>query len=150
MPDLAALVDLEQRCFPGDRISRRGFRHMLTRGNAHLLVVDEAGQMVACLVLLFRRGSSVARLYSIAVHPRRRGTGLAARLVHAAEREARRRGAGEMRLEVRADNQPSQKLFSRLGYACVARSGGYYSDGTAALRFRRRLEALNDGCANVP
>lgn len=36
--DLDGLVDIERRSFTTDRISRRSFHHLLTRGNARLLV----------------------------------------------------------------------------------------------------------------
>ena len=43
LEDLDQLVDLEQRCFDSDRMSRRSFRRMLTRANAALLV-DRDGE----------------------------------------------------------------------------------------------------------
>ena len=45
--DLDALVDLEQRCFDGDRLSRRSFRHWIRQAHSGLIVAhglsDEAG-----------------------------------------------------------------------------------------------------------
>jgi len=40
LDDLAALVDLEARCFSYDRLSRRNFHYMLTRANAVLILAE--------------------------------------------------------------------------------------------------------------
>ncbi|MCB1803210.1 MAG: ribosomal-protein-alanine acetyltransferase, partial [Gammaproteobacteria bacterium] len=61
--DVDALAALEDRCFYDDRISRRQFRHLLTRGHAALFVAEHGDAMVGSLVLLFSRGTSTARLY---------------------------------------------------------------------------------------
>lgn len=67
--DLAALVELERRCFETDRLSRRQFHYLLTRANASILVAERGGVPVGDAVLLFSRATSMARLYSIAVAP---------------------------------------------------------------------------------
>ena len=41
LDDIDALLKIENLCFATDRLSRRSFRHLLTRGNAATLV-DEA------------------------------------------------------------------------------------------------------------
>ena len=43
--DLDGLVELERRSFDADLISRRSFRHLLTRANASLVVADEDGAL---------------------------------------------------------------------------------------------------------
>ncbi|OQX49260.1 MAG: hypothetical protein B0D87_01280, partial [Candidatus Sedimenticola endophacoides] len=83
--DLDALLELERHCFDSDRISRRQFRYLLTRANATVLVIERGGRLLGDLVLLFSRATSVARLYSIAVHGEARGQGLGRRLMKAAE-----------------------------------------------------------------
>jgi ribosomal protein S18 acetylase RimI-like enzyme len=67
--DLTALVGLEAACFDSDRISRRQFRYLLTKGKAAILVAEREGVIVGDVVLLFSNATSVARLYSIAVDP---------------------------------------------------------------------------------
>ncbi|MCR1760354.1 ribosomal-protein-alanine acetyltransferase, partial [Pseudomonas aeruginosa] len=41
--DLSALVELENRCFDYDRLSRRNFQWMLTRAHASLTVAEGDG-----------------------------------------------------------------------------------------------------------
>ena len=104
-----------------------------------MLAAEEGDVVVGYLVLLFRRGSSKARLYSIAAAPGRDGTGLGRALLEAAEDEARRRGAATVRLEVRTGNSRAIRLYEQNGYGRFGRLEGYYADGEAALRLEKRL-----------
>ncbi|MBF3252724.1 GNAT family N-acetyltransferase, partial [Pseudomonas aeruginosa] len=78
--DLSALVELENRCFDYDRLSRRNFQWMLTRAHASLTVAEGDGGVLGYALVLFHEGTSLARLYSIAIDPRARGIGLGQKL----------------------------------------------------------------------
>ena len=57
-------------------------------------------------------------------------------------REARRRGVGEVLLEVRAENEPGQALYLGAGFERIAVRRGYYQPGAIdALVMRLRLRA---------
>lgn len=137
--DVDALVGLEQRCFPGDRLTRARFRALLRRPSAVFIAAPDATGLAGYALVLFRRGSAVARLYSIAVDPAARGRGTGRRLVEAAVDLARRRGAGRLRLEVRVDNRQAIALYRALGFHDFATRRDYYDDGTDALRFEKAL-----------
>ncbi len=137
--DLDALVAIEERVFPGDRLSRRSFLRLLTGATAAVLVAEEAGRVAGYALVLFRRGSDAARLYSIAVAPGVVGVGKL--LLSACEALAARRGARSLRLEVRCDNDRAVALYRRNGYAEFDRVPAYYEDGEMALRFRKELAA---------
>ncbi|MDZ4199882.1 MAG: GNAT family N-acetyltransferase/peptidase C39 family protein [Kiritimatiellia bacterium] len=137
--DLAAMVSLEQRCFEMDRISPRQFRYLVRRGRASILVAEREGRVVGTAVTLFRKGVSLARLYSIAVDTAARGCGVGRDLLDTAEREARRRGCVYMRSEIRPDNRASIGLFESLGYRRFGLYPDYYEDHSQALRFEKRL-----------
>ncbi|RMF12752.1 MAG: GNAT family N-acetyltransferase [Alphaproteobacteria bacterium] len=139
LEDLEALVTLEEVTFEKDRLSRRNLRHLLTSPTARCLVAEAAGQIVGYAVLLFRQGTAVARLYSIAVDPSHRGRGVARRLLDEAEQIAFDRDCLFLRLEVRADNQRAIDLYKRQGYRQFGRYLDYYLDHTDALRFEKRL-----------
>lgn len=89
--------------------------------------------------MLRRTGSSVARLYSIAVAPSARGQGVAGRLLDDAAERARNDGAAVLRLETRADNHAAQRLFQHHGFMTLGRKVAYYEDGADALRFQKSL-----------
>jgi len=141
LADLGALVRLENACFESDRLTRRQFRYMMTRARAHnLLSEDAAGAVLGYVLVLFSKGTSVARLYSIAVSPEARGQGVGRRLVDAAERAAWEQERAYMRLEIRRDNLASQALFEGAGYRRFGVLSDYYEDHMEALRYEKALD----------
>lgn len=138
LADLPALLDLE-RAFPGDRLSRRSFRHLLTRANADVWICTEDGQVVGDAVMLYRNASLTARLYSIVIAPSARGRGIARALVRSVETAALQRSRRRIYLEVRADNAAAIGLYEKIGYRIVGRLVGFYEDGQDALRLQRSL-----------
>jgi [ribosomal protein S18]-alanine N-acetyltransferase len=139
-PDVPALFDLEAGVFPSDWLTPRNFRRLIGSASAACRVAAAADRVAGYHVLLFRRGSTIARLYSIAVAPAFRGQGLAAILMKDAETVARERGSRRLKLEVRADNAGAIRLYERLGYRAFGRVAGYYSDGATAVRYERELD----------
>ncbi|MBW5413209.1 GNAT family N-acetyltransferase/peptidase C39 family protein [Pseudomonas sp. MAG002Y] len=143
--DLNALVELEKRCFEYDRLSRRNFQWMLTRANASLTLVEEAGNTLGYALVLFHQNTSLARLYSIAIDPAARGRKLGQHLLEAAEACAIERDCAYMRLEVRPDNIAAIALYERNGYLPFATVDDYYEDHSQALRFEKRIRQPGEG-----
>lgn len=139
LDDLPALVELEDRCFDYDRLSRRNFQWMITRANASLILAEGDGRLFGYSLVLFHQGTSLARLYSIAIDPRARGNGLGQKLLQAAEASARGHDCAYLRLEVRPDNKAAIGLYERNGYSPFARVQDYYQDHSEALRFEKRI-----------
>ena len=141
LEDLEELLALEQVCFQGDRISRRQFRYLLTRGNARTLVATglHNPRLLGYVMVLFSRGTSLARLYSIAVSASARGRGVGRTLVAAAEAAARDKACADLRLEVRRDNTASLALFRQMGYREFGTIEDYYEDHMGALRLQKSL-----------
>lgn len=137
--DLDALVALEEAAFPGDRMSRRALARNINSPSLCFLVARDGKALIGHALVAFRSGSSLARLYSLAVLPGLTGQGLGRKLLAAAERQARQRGADRLRLEVRADNTAAIRLYDKTGYALFARVPDYYEDGQAALRYEKAL-----------
>lgn len=151
LEDLEALVALENRNFDTDRLSRRSFRHLLTKARAVTLIEEEAGVIAGYAAVLFNAGTSLARLYSIAVDRRFQGCGIGRRLVAAAEQAALEGESVYMRLEVRRDNAASLALFRKMGYREFGCYKDYYEDHMEALRFEKELVPhLNPDLARVP
>lgn len=139
LSDLEEILRLENAAFEDDRLTRRNLRHLLTRGRAFTLVDDTDGRLGGYVLVLLRRGTSLARLYSIAVDPGRRRQGIAGALVRAAEARALTHDCVVLRLEVRKDNRASQALFHDLGYRPFGEYSAYYEDSTDALRYEKYL-----------
>ena len=67
--DVDDLVAHREGRFSSDRISRRSFRQLIERETAEMLVAEKDGRVAGYAMVLFRKGSGVARLYSIAIGP---------------------------------------------------------------------------------
>ncbi|GEO82218.1 GNAT family N-acetyltransferase/peptidase C39 family protein [Pararhodospirillum oryzae] len=145
--DVPALVALEQACFTGDRLSRRSLQRLLKRPNALFVGIasEEDGPLLGYALVLLRTGTSLARLYSLAVAPSARGLGLGAAVLRAAEEAALENGASAMRLEVRPDNQGAIALYRKQGYREFAVYQGYYEDLSDALRMTKPLLLSGQG-----
>ncbi len=138
--DLDALERLENAVFESDRISRRSFRRFLESRTRHvILLACRDGRILGYALILFRRGTALARLYSIAVDPGAAGSGIGRRLLAAAEEEAVARDCILLRLEVREDNRSAIGLYRKTGYRQFGRHADYYADHEAALRFEKLL-----------
>ncbi|RLT87667.1 MULTISPECIES: GNAT family N-acetyltransferase/peptidase C39 family protein [unclassified Ketobacter] len=149
LQDLDQLVALELSCFDSDRMSKRSFKHQLQQDHNLLLVAektvekhqgsDHAPPLLGYVLVFMRQGTSLARLYSIAVSPAAHGLGIGRRLLEEAEEDAAEEGRMFMRLEVRRDNQAAIQLYQRLGYRQFGLYTDYYEDHADALRFQKRI-----------
>jgi ribosomal protein S18 acetylase RimI-like enzyme len=153
LDDLGQLEALENLCFTTDRLSRRQMRYLLTKGKASLLVEeDESAQhLIGYVAVLISKATSMARLYSIAVHPGMQGKGIGSRLMTAAEDAAWEHQRAYMRAEVRKDNKASLAMFESLGYRRIGEWRDYYEDHMDAWRLEKRLHPdISPQLSDVP
>lgn len=137
--DLPALLELENQCFEHDRLTPRSFQWMISRAHASLLVAQGDAGLLGYALLLFHRGTSLARLYSIAISHLARGRGLGRQLLEQAEQKAVEHDCAYLRLEVRPDNSSAIALYESAGYRRFAQVSDYYEDHSAALRYEKRV-----------
>jgi ribosomal protein S18 acetylase RimI-like enzyme len=72
--DLDALLELELAGFDRDAFRLSQLRYLLlTRANATTFILEEMGEIQGAAIMLWRRNSSVGRLYSIVVYSLFRG-----------------------------------------------------------------------------
>lgn len=93
---------------------------------------------VAGVMTLHVRRHSL-RIYSLAVMPAFRGSGLGARLVRRALREARRAGVRHVSLEAARTAVRLIRWYERFGFHTTRVLSGYYAPGRDAVRMRRFL-----------
>lgn len=140
LSDLDDLVALENNTFDHDLLSRAQYRRHLDSDSALVLVASaNHRRFLGTAVVFFRKGSRVARLYSIASKPEARGKGVGTALLEAVEAAARQRRCESVRLEVRDDNAGAIRLYERHGYRHIGHYPHYYEDGSHARRFEKRL-----------
>lgn len=136
--DIPGLVKLETECFETDRLSAAQFKNLIKKSSTLVLVAKQNDVLVGDAIMLFRRNSKVARLYSIAVAAEMRRCGIAQLLSDALEQHVRKNYI-EIRLEVRKDNRSAIQFYRKNGYEIFGEYEKFYEDGTDALRMCKLL-----------
>lgn len=142
--DLDAIMELETSTFVSDAWSPETMRAELVSPHGYYLVADPAPGATAIAGyagLLAPADSGQADIQTIAVAPAARRHGLGRALMVALLDEARRRGALDVFLEVRADNPNARALYNSLGFEQIAVRPRYYQpDGVDAqiMRWERQ------------
>lgn len=147
--DLAAIMAIETAMFETDAWSPATMAAEISGPHGYYLVaVADDGGIDAYAGLLAPEGTGQADIQTIAVVERARRQGLGRTLMLAVLNEARRRGATEVFLEVRADNPGAQALYRQLGFAEIAVRPNYYQpDGVDAVIMRLAVPEPEAGLA---
>lgn len=95
------------------------------------LVIEDAHSVLGYAGLMVV--GDEAHVTTVVVHPERREDKLGTRLMLGLAAEAIERGAKSMTLEVRASNEPAQRLYRRFGMAPVGVRKKYYQDEDATI-----------------
>ena len=143
--DLDALVTLEKQGFAADAFDRDQLRYLLERAHGVFFVLEEDLQVRGSAVVLWRRGRTAARLYSLVVDPACQNRGLGERLLAACEQAARKQGYRRLSLEVRGGNARARRFYQQRGYQLVEELPGYYGDGGNGLRMVKELPFSGEG-----
>tara|TARA_R110002126_G_scaffold16136_1_gene64956 strand:- start:153 stop:1289 length:1137 start_codon:yes stop_codon:yes gene_type:complete len=143
LSDVTALQTIEHRCFDSDRLSVRSFRRFITEKRSDLMVLHVGSELAGYFLLIYRRGTSLARLYSIAVDPAFRQQGLAEKLMNEAQRQAASRLCALLRLEVRKDNLAAITLYQKLQYHEFAIKHDFYEDHSDAICMQKQVIQFN-------
>ena len=145
LADLPGLLALEAH-FPSDQMTPRAWRRFIGSPGAIALVAfpspvsrPPSPGLLGNLLLLTRKGSRKARVYSVIVAPEARGQGLGEQLVAAGEVAATERGCTAITLEVRTDNPAALALYAKRGYVQTRSLPSYYSDGADGVRLVKSL-----------
>ena len=149
--DLAAIMELEHDAFASDYWSEASMRDELTASHTSYFVVarttsaEPGYRVVGYAGLAKLPGSAQSDVQTIAVESRERDKGLGRRLMEQLIAEARRLGATEIFLDVRADNPVAQHLYESLGFETIDRRKTYYQpDGVDAIVMRLVIPAATE------
>jgi len=133
--DQAAVFTLEAQIFGSDAWSEEVFAAELDHPDSWYLVAEHNGAVVGYGGLRCPPVTGAqADIQTLAVQETERGQGIGRRLLDSLLAEATRRGAGQVFLEVRADNPPALALYRSRGFGEISRRRGYYQpDGVDAI-----------------
>lgn len=137
--DLDGLVELENDCFSSDKMSRAQYRTLLKKSSAKIIIAENINKIIGCIIVLFRKNASLARIYSLAVSPPYRQAGIAKKLCDTGENISKERHCSTILLEVRTDNLPAIHFYQKNGYEIFDSYTKFYEDGTDALRMKKIL-----------
>jgi ribosomal-protein-alanine N-acetyltransferase len=98
------------------------------------LVAERDGAVVGYVVAdtVPNHGTSVGHVKDLAVHPEHRGEGIGQTLLSEALMNLFVEGAGRVKLEVRASNEPAQALYADFEFEVHHIVSNYYDDGEDA------------------
>lgn len=150
LADLDALDAIEKRCFKIDRMSRRSFKRMIQKGNCEFVLAKQDGKTIGYILVLYHRGTHLARIYSLAVLPEARGQGVGEVLLQHAEKLAAARKCIYMRLEVHPNNRNAISLYERNAYHPFGVFKDYYEDHADAVRYQKRILYREDQLDFIP
>jgi ribosomal protein S18 acetylase RimI-like enzyme len=149
LAQLDALMALEEKCFEIDRLSRRSMRRFISGEQSIFLTALHENSPVGYLLIIFYRGTRLARLYSLAVDPGWRGQGIAKQLMESGQSEALRRGAIHFRLEVAQTNTAAIQLYESLGFRKHSLLHNFYEDHSDALRLQKRIRHIEQSTVHI-
>jgi ribosomal-protein-alanine N-acetyltransferase len=131
LEDAETLAHIHRECFdePWDTES---FRRLLDRRGAFALLGKTAAATDSQAFILMQVAADESEILSLATLPDARRLALARALLIEAAREARRRGARGMFLDVAEDNQAALPLYRNLGFALRGRRRSYYARAGAS------------------
>ncbi|ROO91260.1 ribosomal-protein-alanine N-acetyltransferase [Actinocorallia herbida] len=136
--DLPAAMVLEHELFGDESWTEGMLREELAAmpGTRHYIVLEENGSVVGYAGLAAVGGDGDVQ--TIGVSAASQGRGLGAALLTELLAEAVRRGCRRVFLEVRADNEPAQRLYERFGFVRIGVRKRYYQpSGVDAIMMRR-------------
>jgi ribosomal-protein-alanine N-acetyltransferase len=135
-----ALMPYEREMFGTEAWTRSGYRSELadTRHRHYVAAQGPGGELLGWAGV--RIVADVAEILTVGVVPGARRAGIARQMLDVLLAEALRRGAREVLLEVRVDNQAAIALYESEGFAGVGVRRGYYDAGRVdALTMRKEL-----------
>lgn len=127
--DVEDVAVAERELFPATAWSVETFWAELAQADTRHYVVarDPGGTLLGYAGLLVPGPEADVQTIAVTTAAQGRGLGgvLLAELVH----RARSRGCSSLLLEVRADNEPAQRLYAKFGFERIAVRRGYYQPG---------------------
>ena len=123
--DVPLLAAAESACF-SDPWPQAAFQAELDNPYCFYLLAFADGQLAGYIggVALYEN----CDVNNLAVLPQMRRRGIAAALLSGFLEEARRRGAGQVMLEVREHNLPAMALYRRFGFSACGKRKNYYQN----------------------
>ncbi len=127
--DLAAVTELDVKCFGADAWSNRFFIRELENPRTVYIVGELDGEIIASAgVEIF---ADEAEMTTFAVEPEFQGRGFGKKILTEIIRIAKDLGATSMIFEVRCSNVPALHIYQKFGFHKIGRIKNYYDSEDA-------------------
>ena len=136
--DLPAALEIEHELFADEPWTEGMLRGELAQQpyTRHYVVLEQDGEIIGYGGLA--AAADEGDIQTIGIRAAHQGRGLGAALLTELLEEAGRRGCRAVFLEVRADNDPAQRLYEKFGFARIGVRKRYYQpSGMDAIVMRR-------------
>lgn len=139
LADLDQLVVLEQHLFETDEFSRKNLRYLIQRATVIVVRNRKEKHIIGYAILLGRKNSRKARIYSLGVAESISRTGIGTQLVSTVEKIAAVRNCTSLTLEVSDTNKTALLFYNKCGFKQYGFRYNYYKDGGHAILMRKEL-----------
>ena len=145
--DLEHVMNINKRCLP-ENYSNAFYLTLKERFPATFLIAEEKGEVVGYIMCRIERSLShfkliglakIGHIISIAVLPEYQRQGIGYSLIRKASKAMSLYHAEECVLEVRKNNLPAIKLYTKIGFKVTRTLSGYYADGEDAYKMACKL-----------
>jgi len=140
--DLNNLVMIEAECFMNDAFTKNQLEYCLRSPDFVTLValLDEAIIGFVTGSIKFMGGETAGHIYTLDIKQCHRERGFGGRLLDAFESVLAGKGIRTIYLEVRVDNVPARRLYSKRGYKPLRTLKNYYEPKVDGVMLRKTLK----------
>lgn len=145
LKDLDELYAIEVQCFGNDAFSKREIGQSMKSPDFINLMAVSGEKAVGFIIGRIEpfKNKSEGHIHTIDVKPEYRRKGIGSDLLEAVERFFVQNAVDSCHLEVKVDNMPARRLYTRRGYKISVVLKNYYGLGTDGIRLMKDMKAIS-------
>lgn len=129
---LNEIMKIEHACFDMDAFSGQQMAYLISRAKGIFMIAKSDNRVVGYIAFITSERHHTGRVYSIAVMPEFRNSGVGGKLLEKVIEYASQKELKAVFLEVRTDNLVAISVYEKKGFTKRLVKPDYYHDGTAA------------------
>ncbi|MDH4261473.1 MAG: ribosomal protein S18-alanine N-acetyltransferase [Spirochaetia bacterium] len=137
--DIQNLLEIEEDSFTNSRLKKRQFLYLVKHGKCDFIICEYDKKVAGYAISQFRKNSTEARIYSIAIHSQYRKKGFGIALLKEICSCAVQRGCKSIRLEMDISNEAGKNFYKKMGFNENGKIFNYYGNNKDAVRFKKIL-----------
>jgi len=139
--DFETLLEIDEASFPGGvAYNANELAYFMNRDGAETLVAEQAGEIIAFLIMEVHRNRRTATLITLDVREDHRRSGYGTLLMTRAEEILRDYGVEVYDLQVDIKNRNAVRFYNKHGFTVVRMLPKYYANGNDAYLMVKELD----------